>query len=103
MASKKYALVPMEDEDLGPARVVEKKKEKRRHGEKSSSSRRERSHRERSRSPRRESVDRSKTIRRRDNEAEFDDRWGDVEDRSEEGQGGVGEAAQERRKVEQNK
>ncbi|KAF4632038.1 hypothetical protein G7Y89_g6096 [Cudoniella acicularis] len=84
-AAKKYALLPMEEEDLGPAKVVEKKKEKRRHGEKSSSSRRDK-HRDRSRereserSPHRESEHKSKTIRRRDaNEADFDDRWGDEE------------------------
>ncbi|RDL37632.1 putative pre-mRNA splicing protein PRP2 [Venustampulla echinocandica] len=82
MGAKKYALLPMEEEDLGPAKVVEKKKEKRRHGEKSSSSRHD-SHRTRSRerSPRRESQHhRSKTIRRREeNGGDFDDRWGDEE------------------------
>jgi pre-mRNA-splicing factor ATP-dependent RNA helicase DHX16 len=87
MGPKKYALVPMDEEDLGPAKVVEKKKEKRRHGEKSSSSRREKHTRERSRerSPRREAEPRSKTIRKREaNDAEFDDRWGDEEYVSEE-------------------
>jgi pre-mRNA-splicing factor ATP-dependent RNA helicase DHX16 len=80
-AAKKYALLPMEEEDLGPAKVVEKKKEKRRHGEKSSS-RHEKHTRDRSRerSPRRESEHRSKTMRRRDaNDADFEDRWGDEE------------------------
>jgi pre-mRNA-splicing factor ATP-dependent RNA helicase DHX16 len=84
MGAKKYALLPMEEDDLGPAKVVDKKKEKRRHSEKGSSSHREKSHRERSRSPRRESVHRSKTIRRRDRDADFDDRWGDEEYASEE-------------------
>jgi pre-mRNA-splicing factor ATP-dependent RNA helicase DHX16 len=87
MGPKKYALVPMDEEDLGPAKVVEKKKEKRRYGEKSSSSRREKHTRERSRerSPRREAEPRSKTIRKREaNDAEFDDRWGDEEYVSEE-------------------
>jgi pre-mRNA-splicing factor ATP-dependent RNA helicase DHX16 len=82
MGAKKYALLPMEEEDIGPAKVVEKKKDKRRHGEKSSSSRREKEHRDRSRerSPRRESEHRTKAIRRRDdNEANFEDRWGDEE------------------------
>ncbi|KAK0109203.1 hypothetical protein ONS96_003026 [Cadophora gregata f. sp. sojae] len=89
MSGKKYALLPMEDDDLGPTKVVERKKEKRRHGEKSSrreknrdrSRERERSpRRERQRSPRREDNHRSKTIRKRDvNEAEFEDRWGDEE------------------------
>ena len=85
-AAKKYALLPMEEEDLGPAKVVEKKKEKRRHGEKSSS-RREKHTRDRSRerSPRRESEHHSKTVRRRDaNDADFEDRWGDEENVSDE-------------------
>jgi pre-mRNA-splicing factor ATP-dependent RNA helicase DHX16 len=99
MAGKKYALVPMEEDDLGPAKVVEKKKEKRRHGEKSSSSRRDKSHREHSRSPHRESVHRSKTIRKRDNEADFEDRWGDVEYSSEEEQADFQESAPKRVKV----
>ncbi|KAI9048435.1 hypothetical protein LZ554_007271 [Drepanopeziza brunnea f. sp. 'monogermtubi'] len=86
MSGKKYALLPMEDDDLGPTKVVERKKEKRRHGEKSSSRRdkpRDRSRdreRERQRSPRREEHHRSKTIRKRDaHEADFEDRWGDEE------------------------
>ena len=83
MSGKKYALLPMEDDDLGPTKVVERKKEKRRHGDKSSrkEKHRERSpRRERERSPRREDNHRSKTIRKRDvNEAEFEDRWGDEE------------------------
>ncbi|PBP15338.1 helicase associated domain-containing protein [Diplocarpon rosae] len=84
MSGKKYALLPMDDDDLGPSKVVERKKEKRRHGEKSSSRRdkpRERSReRERERSPRREEHHRSKTIRKRDaSEVEYEDRWGDEE------------------------
>jgi pre-mRNA-splicing factor ATP-dependent RNA helicase DHX16 len=88
MSGKRYALLPMEDEDLGPAKVVEKKKEKRRHGEKSSS-RKERHARERSRerSPRRERdlEHRSKPSRRRNaKDEDFEDRWGDEEYVSEE-------------------
>ncbi|KAE8453958.1 hypothetical protein EG329_007734 [Mollisiaceae sp. DMI_Dod_QoI] len=88
-AAKKYALLPMEDEEVGPAKVVEKKKDKRRNGEKSSSKRerhRERSRdRSRERSPRRESEHRSKAIRKRENnDADFEDRWGDEEYVSEE-------------------
>lgn len=82
MAAKKYALLPMEDEDLGPAKVVERKKERRRHGDKPSSSRREKDHRERSRerSPRREVVHRTKATRRRTaDDNDFEDRWGDEE------------------------
>lgn len=83
-AAKKYAILPMEDENMGPAKVVEKKKEKRRHGEKSSSRRdrhRDRSReRSRQRSPRRDTEHRSKTIRKREaNDADFEDRWGDEE------------------------
>jgi pre-mRNA-splicing factor ATP-dependent RNA helicase DHX16 len=89
MSGKRYALLPMEDEDLGPAKVVEKKKEKRRHGDKSSSSRKERHARERSRerSPRRERdlEHRSKPSRRRNaKDEDFEDRWGDEEYVSEE-------------------
>jgi pre-mRNA-splicing factor ATP-dependent RNA helicase DHX16 len=85
MGPKKYGFVPMEDDEVGPAKVVEKKEKKRRHGERSS--RREKSTRERSRSPRREreSEHHSKKIRRRDaNDDDFEDRWGDEEYVSEE-------------------
>jgi pre-mRNA-splicing factor ATP-dependent RNA helicase DHX16 len=94
MATKKYALVPMDEDDLGPAKVIEKKKEKRRHRDKSPSRREKRS-----RSPRREKENRPKTIRRRDNEADFDDRWGDEEYVSEEEE--FQESAPKRMKVEQ--
>lgn len=88
MSSKKYALLPMDDDDLGPAKV-EKKEKSRKRSEKSTSARREK-RRSRSRSPhRRENSQprdetRSKAIRRRDNEADFEDRWGDEEYQSEE-------------------
>ena len=94
MATKKYALVPMDEDDLGPAKVIEKKKEKRRHRDKSPSRREKRS-----RSPRREKENRPKTIRRRDNEADFADRWGDEEYVSEEEE--FQESAPKRMKVEQ--
>ena len=100
MGAKKYALLPMEEDDLGPAKVVEKKKEKRRHSGKSSSHR-ERSTRERSRerSPRKTSEHRTKKIRRReDNDADFDDRWGDEEPVSEE-EPEFQESASKRRKT----
>ncbi|CAD6443209.1 6ffe656b-61e5-4333-b72f-8cc3a7b8b405 [Sclerotinia trifoliorum] len=84
MASKKYALLPMEDEEIGPAKVVAKKKEKKSHRE--SSSRRDR-HRERSppreRSPHRDTEQRSKNIRNKTN-VDYEDRWGDEEYVSEE-------------------
>jgi len=88
MSGKKYALLPMEEDDLGPAKVVSKKKDKRSHRDKSSSKRdksaRE-SIRERDRSPRRETEHRTKTIRRRGTkEDDFEDRWGDEEYVSEE-------------------
>lgn len=77
----------MEEDDLGPAKVVEKKKEKRRHreSEKSSSSKRDKEHRERrersrSKSPRRDSAHRTKATRRRTAaDVDFEDRWGDEE------------------------
>ena len=81
MPANKYAFIPMDEEEVGPTKVVQKK-EKRRHGEKSSSRRDK--HRDRSRSPRRESEHhRSKTIRKRDANDD-DDRWGDEEYISEE-------------------
>lgn len=74
----------MEDEEIGPAKVVAKKKEKRSHRE--SSSRRDR-HREKSphreRSPHRDSEQRSKKIRSKAND-DYEDRWGDEEYASEE-------------------
>jgi pre-mRNA-splicing factor ATP-dependent RNA helicase DHX16 len=84
MAGKKYALLPMEEEDLGPAKVIEKKKDKRRHGEKSSLSRHDK-HRETSRERSLRKLEQPlKTIRKRDNQANFEDRWGDEEFISEE-------------------
>jgi pre-mRNA-splicing factor ATP-dependent RNA helicase DHX16 len=95
MSTKKYALLPMEEEELGPAKVVEKKKEKRsrRDGEKSSSSRHDRDRRDRSRererSPRRDKSPRRRsprptehkprTIRRPAGDENYEDRWGDEE------------------------
>jgi pre-mRNA-splicing factor ATP-dependent RNA helicase DHX16 len=87
MAAKKYALLPMEEEDLGPAKVVAKKKERRRHGDKLPSSRHEKEPKERSRerSPRREAENRTKAIRRRTaHDNDFEERWGDEEYISEE-------------------
>ncbi|KAF7944955.1 uncharacterized protein EAE97_005588 [Botrytis byssoidea] len=79
MASKKYALLPMEEEEIGPVKVVAKRKEKKSHRE--SSSRRDR-HREKSprreRSPRRDTEQRSKTIRNKAND-DYEERWGDEE------------------------
>ena len=107
-AAKKYALLPMDDDEVGPAKVVEKKKERPRHGEKSSSSRRDK-HRERSRdrsrqrSSRRESEHRSKTIRNREvGDADFEDRWGDEEYVSEEAEPGFQESASKRVKTSHN-
>jgi pre-mRNA-splicing factor ATP-dependent RNA helicase DHX16 len=99
-AAKKYALLPMEDDEVGPAKVVEKK-ERRRHRDKHSSSRHEkRSERSRERSPRRESEHRSKTIRKREaTDADFDDRWGDEEYVSEEEEPEFVESASKRIKT----
>lgn len=103
MGAKKYALLPMEDEDLGPTKVVEKKKERRKHRDRSphkyEKRRREDDH-GRERSPQRESTSRSKAIRRRDiNDAEFEDRWGDEEYVSEDGQPEFEESAPKRLKT----
>ncbi|KAI8713128.1 Pre-mRNA-splicing factor ATP-dependent RNA helicase-like protein cdc28 [Fusarium sp. LHS14.1] len=86
MSSKKYALLPMDEDEVGPQKVSKEKKHRYRHrdpDEKSSSrhskSRRDRS---RSRSPGRGSSShhsRSKQYRKRDDKAGFDDRWGDEE------------------------
>ncbi|KAF4120044.1 pre-mRNA-splicing factor ATP-dependent RNA helicase DHX16 [Geosmithia morbida] len=92
MSSKKYALLPMDDGEVGPQKVgKEKKHRSRRHRDrdekflsKSSMSRRDRS-RSRSNSPSRRSSSRrhqqssrSKSYRsRRDADADLDDRWAD--------------------------
>lgn len=115
MSSKKYAFIPMDDDEVGPQKVSKEKKHKHRRDrdrdrqEKSSSrlskSRRERS---RSRSPPRTSsnTSRPKHYRRRDAEAEFDDRWADEEPpsddpdvREEDGQPEFEESASKRMKL----
>ncbi|EEU34332.1 uncharacterized protein NECHADRAFT_63963 [Fusarium vanettenii 77-13-4] len=86
MSSKKYALLPMDEDEVGPQKVSKEKKHRHRHrdrDEKSSSrNSRPRRDRSRSRSPGRGSSShhsRSKQYRRRDDKADFDDRWGDEE------------------------
>ncbi|GAB0134736.1 hypothetical protein EsDP_00003093 [Epichloe bromicola] len=85
MSSKRYAFVPMGDDEVGPQRVVKEKKRKhrRRDGDDNkSSSRHSRSRRDRSpsRSPAPSSHKQSsKRYRRRDAEADVDDRWADEE------------------------
>ncbi|WAO95162.1 Pre-mRNA-splicing factor ATP-dependent RNA helicase-like protein cdc28 [Fusarium falciforme] len=86
MSSKKYALLPMDEDEVGPQKVSKEKKHRRRHRDRDdkSSSRHSRSRhdRSRSRSPGRGSSShhsRSKQYRRRDDKADFDDRWGDEE------------------------
>ncbi|KAG6000750.1 hypothetical protein E4U54_001296 [Claviceps lovelessii] len=94
MSSKRYAFVPMQDEEVGPQKVIKEKKHKHRHrdrdrhrhrdGDDQSASRHSKSSRNRSRStssgPGPSSRSRSsKQYRRRDAEAEFDDRWADEE------------------------
>ncbi|RYO80595.1 hypothetical protein DL766_008303 [Monosporascus sp. MC13-8B] len=81
MSAKRYAFVPMDEEEVGPQKVEkEKKRRKHRHRDEDShrSSRRARSRsRSRSRSPRRESHRlRPKALRRRGSD-DHDDRWGD--------------------------
>ncbi|KAI8182352.1 Pre-mRNA-splicing factor ATP-dependent RNA helicase-like protein cdc28 [Colletotrichum sp. SAR 10_86] len=85
MASKKYAFLPMEDDEVGPTKVVkEKKKHKSRHRDRSRERDRDRDRsertsrrRSRSRSPARP----SKQYRKRD--TNNDDRWADEEPPSE--------------------
>ncbi|KAG6113969.1 hypothetical protein E4U14_001569 [Claviceps sp. LM454 group G7] len=93
MNSKRYAFVPMGDEEVGPQKVVKEKKQKHRHrhrdhdgdgdGQGKSSSRHSQSHRRkrsRSHSPGPPSHSRSsKHYRRRDAETHSDDRWADEE------------------------
>ncbi|RDA90785.1 hypothetical protein CP533_3615 [Ophiocordyceps camponoti-saundersi (nom. inval.)] len=77
MSSKKYAFVPMDDDEVGPQRIAkEKKKHKHRHRHHDERRPTRDPSRSRSRSPRNDSR-RTKTFRRRNAEAEFDDRWGD--------------------------
>ncbi|KAG6195022.1 hypothetical protein E4U34_007147 [Claviceps purpurea] len=92
MSSKRYAFVPMGDEEVGPQKVVKEKKQKHRHrhrdhdgdgdGQGKPSSRHSQSRRKRSQShsPGPSSHSRSsKHYRRRDAEAHSDDRWADEE------------------------
>ncbi|RYP50555.1 hypothetical protein DL768_003951 [Monosporascus sp. mg162] len=84
MSAKRYAFVPMDEEEVGPQKVEkEKKRRKHRHRDEDShrSSRRARSRsRSHSRSPRREShKHRPKVLRRRGDDHD-DDRWGDEEE-----------------------
>lgn len=86
MSSKKYALLPMDEDEVGPQKVSKEKKHRHRHRDRDdkSSSRHSRSRRDRSRSrsPGRGSSShhsRPKQYRRRDDKADFDDRWGDEE------------------------
>ncbi|KAF4506464.1 hypothetical protein G6O67_006547 [Ophiocordyceps sinensis] len=93
MSSKKYAFLPMDDQEVGPQKIAADKKHKHRHrhrdrgrdrGDRSpsekSKSKRHRS-RSRSRSPRSDrhghAANQAKTFRRRDTGPDFDDRWGD--------------------------
>ena len=94
MSSKKYAFLPMDDQEVGPQKVTKEKKHKSRHRDRDrerdykSSSRSSKSHRDhsraRSRTPPRSShhTSQSKHYRRRDNDA--DDRWADEEPPSDE-------------------
>ncbi|KAM0438759.1 hypothetical protein ACHAPT_001517 [Fusarium lateritium] len=86
MSSKKYALLPMDEDEVGPQKVSKERKHRHRHRDRDdkSSSRHSRSRRDRSRSrsPGQGSLSqhsRPKQYRRRDDKADFDDRWGDEE------------------------
>lgn len=92
MSSKRYALVPMDEDEVGPQKVTKEKKHKHRNRDRdrdeknSSRSSKPRRERSRSRSRRRTSPQRdgqSKSYRQRD-KADFDDRWADEEPPSDE-------------------
>ncbi|KAK6864036.1 helicase associated domain-containing protein [Apiospora arundinis] len=90
MNNKRYAFVPMADEEVGPQKVAAKKKTKHHHRDdrdkRHDQERHSRSSRhDRSRSPKTSRSSKSKNIRRRDHDAETDDRWGDEEPASEDG------------------
>ncbi|KAG6000564.1 hypothetical protein E4U21_005340 [Claviceps maximensis] len=115
MSSKRYAFVPMEDEEVGPQKVVKEKKHTHKHKHRQrdrdrdhdrdrddkSSSRHSKARHDpsRSTSPRPEPSSRSrssKQYRRRDTEARFDDRWADEEAPSFDDDPGGGSAHDER-------
>lgn len=93
MSSKKYAFLPMDDQEVGPQKIAADKKHKHRHrhrhrgrdrGDRSPSEKSKSKHhrsRSRSRSPRSDrhghAANQAKTFRRRDTGPDFDDRWGD--------------------------
>mgnify|MGYP005989116361 CR=1 FL=1 len=80
MSSKKYALVPMGDDEVGPQKVSKEKKHRHRHRDRddksSRSSKSHRRERSRSRSPPYRSSTHSKSYRKRE-EGAFEDRWAD--------------------------
>ena len=91
MSSKKYALLPMEEDEVGPQKVSKEKKHRHRHrsddkNDRNSLSRHSRSnrHRSRSRSKSPSRSSRHKTYRKNDAKADFDDRWADEEPPSDE-------------------
>lgn len=82
MSAKRYAFVPMDEEEVGPQKV-EKDKKRRKHRHRDEDSRRKSRHaarsrsRSRSRSPHRESHrHRPKALRKRGDD-DYDERWGD--------------------------
>ncbi|KAI1808991.1 P-loop containing nucleoside triphosphate hydrolase protein [Daldinia bambusicola] len=90
--NRRYAFIPMDEDEVGPQKVEKKSKHRRRDESGKSSSHRDSHHkshrtrsRSRSRSPRRDRDShrhKSKSIRKRAND-DFDDRWGDEEPGSE--------------------
>ncbi|KAI1332801.1 P-loop containing nucleoside triphosphate hydrolase protein [Xylariaceae sp. FL0255] len=78
--SKRYAFVPMDEEEVGPQKVEKKSKHRRRdEKDRSDSHRHRRRSRTRSPSPRRDPhKSKTKSLRRADG-GDFDDRWGDEE------------------------
>lgn len=80
MSSKKYALLPMGDDEVGPQKVSKEKKHRHSHRDRddksSRSSKSHRRERSRSRSPRHRSSTHGKSYRKREDGA-FEDRWAD--------------------------
>ncbi|TRX92050.1 hypothetical protein FHL15_007147 [Xylaria flabelliformis] len=82
--SKRYAFVPMDEDEVGPQKVESKSKSRRRDERDRNRDRdhdrsHRRRHRSRDRSPRRDTQDKKSKSIRKHGEGNYDDRWGDEE------------------------
>ncbi|KAI8629950.1 P-loop containing nucleoside triphosphate hydrolase protein [Xylariaceae sp. FL1651] len=78
--SKRYAFIPMDEEEVGPQKVEKKSKQRRRdETDRSHSRRHHRRSRSHSRSPHREPHDQKSKSIRKHGQDDYDDRWGDEE------------------------